>query len=53
MQKNAKFVGSAEADDTAEEATTNGTTAQEDKGQDKATSELADSVKSKVKVADA
>ena len=53
MQKNAKFVSAAEADDTADVSHTNGSTAQEDKSQDKATSDLADSVKSKVKVEDA
>lgn len=53
MQKNAKFVSSAEADDSADDTHTNGSAAQEDKSQDKAASDLADSVKSKVKVEDA
>ena len=50
MQKNAKFVSSAE---TAEDTHTNGSAAQEDNSQEKATSDLADSMKSKVKVEDA
>ena len=53
MQTNAKFISSAEADETGDDSQTNGTTAEEDKTQEKATSDLADSVKSKVKVEDA
>ena len=53
MQTNAKFVSSTEVDDSANDSHTNGTSAEEDKSQDKATSDLADSVKSKVKVEDA
>ena len=50
MQKNAKFVSSAE---TAEDTHTNGSAAKEANSQEKATSDLADSMKSKVKVEDA
>ncbi|KAL3151428.1 hypothetical protein ABBQ38_012437 [Trebouxia sp. C0009 RCD-2024] len=53
MQINAKFISNAEADETDDDSHTNGATAEEDKTQDKATSDLADSVKSKVKVEDA
>ena len=53
MQTNAKFVSSTEVDETADDLHANGTAAEEDKSQDKATSDLADSVKSKVKVEDA
>ena len=53
MQTNAKFVSSTEADETADDSHANGTAAEEDKSQDKATSDLADSIKSKVKVEDA
>lgn len=53
MQTNAKFVSSAEAEETADDSHANGTAAEEDESQDKATSDLADSIKSKVKVEDA
>ena len=53
MQKNAKFVSSAETSETAEDTRTNGSAAKEDKSQEKAASDLADSIKSKVKVEDA
>ena len=53
MQKNSKFVGASENEETAEDTQTNGTpakeTAKEDKTQDKASSDLADSIQSKVK----
>ena len=53
MQKNAKFVSTTEAEEASDATHTNGTAAEEDKSQEKATSDLADSVKSKVKVDDA
>lgn len=53
MQKNATFVASAESEETAEDTHANGSAAQEDQSQDKATSELADSMTSKAKVEDA
>jgi len=53
MQKNAKFVASTESEETAEDIHANGSAVEEDKSQDKATSELADSMKSKAKVEDA
>ena len=53
MQKNAKFVSSTETAETAEDTHTNGSAAKEDSSQEKATSDLADSIKSKVKVEDA
>lgn len=53
MQTNAKFVSSTEDDSTADDSHANGTATEEDKSQDKATSDLADSIQSKVKVEDA
>lgn len=53
MQKNTKFVASTESEETAEDTHANGSVVEEDKSQDKATSELADSMKSKAKVEDA
>lgn len=53
MHTNAKFVSSTEDDATADDSHANGTAAKEDKSQGKATSDLADSIQSKVKVEDA
>ncbi len=53
MQKNAKFVTSTETEETADDTHTNGSAAKEDRTQDKAASDLADSVQAKVKVEDA
>lgn len=53
MQKNAKFVSSTETEDSAADSHVNGSAAKEEKTLDKAASDLADSMKTKVKVEDA
>ena len=55
MDKNSKFVSTADGEDTAEaeDSETNGAAAaKEEKTQDKSASELADNIKDKVKVED-
>lgn len=53
MDKNSKFVSTADGEDTAEDSETNGAAAaKEEKTQDKSASELADDIKDKVKVED-